>query len=57
MQNHIHKINDGAYWLIGQIFTTGMLAFSMDLFKAFMLGLVGGLGGLLVKVIYNKFIK
>ncbi len=41
-------------WIQGQIFTTGVLVFSEDLFKAFLLGFVGGLGGLFVRFIWRK---
>ena len=41
-------------WLISHIFTASILAFSMDLLKAFLLGIVGALGGLVVKHLYYK---
>jgi len=44
-------------WIVSHTFTAGVLAFSMDLLKAFLLGIVGALGGLLAKWFYVKFLK
>ena len=44
-------------WLISHIFTAGVLAFSMDILRAFSLGVVGALGGLLAKNLYYKVTK
>tara|TARA_R110002110_G_scaffold170863_1_gene373118 strand:- start:1051 stop:1233 length:183 start_codon:yes stop_codon:yes gene_type:complete len=55
--NYQDKIGCLIAWTQGQIFTTGVLVFSEDLFKAFMLGFVGGLGGLFVRFIWRFFEK
>ena len=52
--NYQDKIGCLIAWTQGQIFTTGVLAFSEDLFKAFLLGFVGGMGGLFVRYIWKK---
>ncbi len=41
-------------WSQGQVFTTSVLVFSEDLFKAFLLGFVGGMGGLFVRFLWKK---
>ncbi len=48
------KIGGIFAWIQGQLFTTGVLVFSEDLFKAFLLGFVGGMGGLFVRFIWRK---
>ncbi len=53
MAKHEHG-DDFVTWLISHIFTASVLAFSMDLLKAFLLGIVGALGGLIVKHLYYK---
>jgi hypothetical protein len=55
--NYQDKIGCILAWIQGQLFTTGVLVFSEDLFKAFLLGFVGGLGGLFVRYIWQKFDK
>ena len=55
--NYQDKIGCLIAWGQGQIFTTGVLVFSEDLFKAFLLGFVGGLGGLFVRFIWRRFEK
>ena len=52
--NTDEKIGSIFAWIQGQIFTTGVLVFSEDLFKAFLLGFVGGMGGLFVRFIWRK---
>lgn len=42
-------------WISGEMFATGALLFSMGLVKAFLFGLVGGFGGLVAKIIYEKY--
>lgn len=51
------KIDSILAWVSGEALVTGVLAFSGDLVKALLLGLVGGLGGLLAKWIWKKFDK
>jgi len=55
--NYQDKIGCLIAWGQGQLFTTGVLVFSEDLFKAFLLGFVGGLGGLFVRFIWRRFEK
>tara|TARA_R110002074_G_scaffold381347_1_gene560350 strand:- start:161 stop:343 length:183 start_codon:yes stop_codon:yes gene_type:complete len=55
--NYQDKIGCLIAWGQGQIFTTGVLVFSEDLFKAFLLGFVGGMGGLFVRFIWRRFEK
>ena len=55
--NYQDKIGCLIAWGQGQLFTTGVLVFSEDLFKAFLLGFVGGMGGLFVRFIWKKFEK
>ena len=52
--NYQDKIGCIIAWIQGQLFTTGVLVFSEDLFKAYLLGFVGGLGGLFVRFIWSK---
>ena len=51
--NYDDKLGCTIAWIQGQVFTTGVLAFSEDLFKAFILGFVGGLGGLTVRFVWK----
>tara|TARA_R110000803_G_scaffold90709_1_gene158143 strand:+ start:210 stop:395 length:186 start_codon:yes stop_codon:yes gene_type:complete len=51
------KIGGIFAWIQGQAFSTGVLMFSEDLFRAFLLGFVGGMGGLFVRFIWQKFEK
>ena len=51
------KIGSVFAWIQGQAFSTGVLMFSEDLFRAFLLGFVGGMGGLFVRFIWQKFEK
>ena len=44
-------------WIQGQAFSTGVLIFTEDLLRAFLLGFVGGLGGLFVRFIWRFFEK
>ena len=53
--NYQDKIGCLIAWTQGQLFTTGVLVFSEDLFKAFLLGFVGGMGGLFVRFIWKRF--
>ena len=55
--NHQDKIGCMFAWIQGQAFSTGVLMFSEDLFRAFALGFVGGMGGLFVRFIWRKFEK
>jgi hypothetical protein len=55
--NYQDKIGCLIAWGQGQIFTTGVLVFSEDLFKAFLLGFVGGMGGLFVRFLWRFFEK
>jgi hypothetical protein len=56
MPKNAHN-GDTFTWIISHIFTAGVLSFSMDLLKAFLLGIVGAFGGLLAKWFYFRFIK
>lgn len=49
-----NKLEGVFLWVSGQVMTTGFFAFSVDLGKAFLLGLVGGLGGLVIKWAWGK---
>ena len=49
------KIGGIFAWIQGQAFSTGVLMFSEDLFRAFALGFVGGMGGLFVRFIWKRF--
>ena len=49
------KIGSVFAWIQGQAFSTGVLMFSEDLFRAFALGFVGGMGGLFVRFIWKRF--
>ena len=51
------KIGGIFAWIQGQAFSTGVLMFSEDLFRAFLLGFVGGMGGLFVRFIWKKIEK
>ena len=51
------KIGSLLAWIQGQAFSTGVLMFSEDLFRAFLLGFVGGMGGLFVRFVWQKFDK
>jgi|TARA_R110002126_G_scaffold159053_5_gene306424 hypothetical protein len=51
------KIGSVFAWIQGQAFSTGVLMFSEDLFRAFLLGFVGGMGGLFVRFIWKKIEK
>ena len=55
--NYQDKIGCLIAWTQGQLFTTGVLVFSEDLFKAFLLGFVGGMGGLFVRFVWKKIEK
>ena len=55
--NYQDKIGCLIAWGQGQLFTTGVLVFSEDLFKAFLLGFVGGMGGLFVRCVWKKIEK
>ena len=55
--NYQDKIGCLIAWGQGQLFTTGVLVFSEDLFKAFLLGFVGGVGGLFVRFLWRFFEK
>ena len=48
------KIGSLLAWIQGQAFSTGVLMFSEDLFRAFALGFVGGMGGLFVRFVWKK---
>ena len=48
------KIGSVFAWIQGQAFSTGVLMFSEDLFRAFALGFVGGMGGLFVRFVWKK---
>ena len=49
------KIGSLLAWVQGQAFSTGVLIFTEDLLRAFLLGLVGGAGGLFVRFLWKKF--
>ena len=51
------KIGSVFAWIQGQAFSTSVLMFSEDLFRAFALGFVGGMGGLFVRFIWKKIEK
>tara|TARA_R110000868_G_scaffold82374_1_gene232671 strand:+ start:262 stop:435 length:174 start_codon:yes stop_codon:yes gene_type:complete len=51
------KIGSVFAWIQGQAFSTGVLMFSEDLFRAFALGFVGGMGGLFVRFVWKKIEK
>jgi len=51
------KIGSVFAWIQGQAFSTGVLMFSEDLLRAFALGFVGGMGGLFVRFVWQKFDK
>tara|TARA_R110002020_G_scaffold186169_1_gene384127 strand:- start:63 stop:251 length:189 start_codon:yes stop_codon:yes gene_type:complete len=55
--NYEDKLGCTVAWIQGQVFATGVLAFSEDLFKAFLLGFVGGLGGLAVRYMWKSIEK
>ena len=55
--NHQDKIGCVFAWIQGQAFSTGVLIFTEDLLRAFLLGFVGGLGGLFVRYIWKSFEK
>ena len=55
--NHQDKIGCMFAWIQGQAFSTGVLIFTEDLLRAFLLGFVGGLGGLFVRFIWRFFEK
>ena len=55
--NHQDKIGCIFAWIQGQAFSTGVLIFTEDLIRAFLLGFVGGLGGLFVRFIWKFFEK
>lgn len=55
--NTDEKIGSIFAWIQGQAFSTGVLMFSEDLFRAFLLGFVGGMGGLFVRFVWQKFDK
>ena len=57
MMTNDEKIGSLLAWIQGQAFSTGVLMFSEDLFRAFLLGFVGGMGGLFVRFIWQKFEK
>jgi len=54
---HQDKIGCIFAWIQGQAFSTGVLIFTEDLIRAFLLGFVGGLGGLFVRFIWKFFEK
>tara|TARA_R110000803_G_scaffold14927_1_gene41436 strand:+ start:55 stop:228 length:174 start_codon:yes stop_codon:yes gene_type:complete len=55
--NNQDKIGSVFAWIQGQAFSTGVLMFSEDLFRAFALGFVGGMGGLFVRFVWKKIEK
>jgi hypothetical protein len=55
--NHQDKIGCVFAWIQGQAFSTGVLIFTEDLLRAFLLGFVGGMGGLFVRFIWRFFEK
>lgn len=48
------KIGSLFAWIQGQAFSTGVLIFTEDALRAFLLGFVGGMGGLFVRYIWKK---
>ncbi len=52
--NNQDKIGTLLAWIQGQAFSTGVLIFTEDLLRAFLLGFVGGMGGLFVRYIWKK---
>jgi len=55
--NYQDKIGCVFAWIQGQAFSTGVLIFTEDLLRAFLLGFVGGMGGLFVRYIWKKIEK
>ena len=55
--NYQDKIGCVFAWVQGQLFSTSVLIFTEDLIRAFLLGFVGGLGGLFVRFIWKRFEK
>lgn len=55
--NYQDKLGSVLAWIQGQAFSTGVLIFTEDLLRAFLLGFVGGLGGLFVRFIWKRFEK
>jgi hypothetical protein len=48
------KIGSVFAWIQGQAFSTSVLVFTEDLLRAFLLGFVGGLGGLFIRFLWRK---
>ena len=55
--NYQDKIGSVLAWIQGQAFSTGVLILTEDALRAFLLGFVGGMGGLFVRFIWKKFEK
>jgi len=53
--NYQDKLGCVFAWAQGQLFSTSVLVFTEDLLRAFLLGFVGGLGGLMVRFIWKRF--
>lgn len=52
-----HPAGEAASAVIAFIFSSGILSFTMDAARALLLGVFGAAGGILVKVIYNKYFR
>ena len=50
-----HHTGEIISWIWAHVFTTSVLAFSIDLVKAFALGFVGGFAGMIARIIFKKF--
>ena len=55
--NYQDKLGFVFAWAQGQLFSTSVLVFTEDLLRAFLLGFVGGLGGLFVRFIWKRLEK
>lgn len=55
--NYQDKLGCVFAWAQGQLFSTGVLILTEDALRAFLLGFVGGLGGLFVRFIWKKLEK
>ena len=57
-KDHQHTIKEIAEGVIGYLSASGgLMAFGVDVARAFILGFVGVLGSFLAKYLYYKFVK
>lgn len=55
--NYEDKLGCVFAWAQGQAFSTGVLILTEDALRAFLLGFVGGMGGLFVRFIWKRLEK